>query len=159
MVAAKSVQEALRVLGDFGYAIEEGFRGTEGGMERLLSFELAEAYRNVLQMLPDRNALNALLIQYDYQNIKALIKGEMAGVDPSDSLVDIGTIPKETLVRFIKERDFLMLSFHMKSAIEYALETFAKSKDPQHIDFILDRACYLEMKIAAEETGCQYLID
>ena len=159
MVAAKSVQEALRVLGDFGYAIEEGFRGSEGGMERLLSFELAEAYRNVLQMLPDRNALNALLIQYDYQNIKALIKGEMAGVDPSDSLVDIGTIPKETLVRVIKERDFLMLSFHMKSAIEYALETFAKSKDPQHIDFILDRACYLEMKIAAEETGCQYLID
>jgi V/A-type H+-transporting ATPase subunit C len=45
----------------------------------------------------------------------------------------------------------------MKSAVEYALEAFAKSKDPQHIDFILDRACYLEMKAVAKASGCRFL--
>lgn len=159
MVVAKSVQEAVRVLGDYGYVIEDGFRGSEGGTDRILSHELAEAYRAVLSMLPDPKVLDALLLQYDYQNIKALIKGEMAGVDPADSLVDIGTIPKENLIRIIKERDFLLLSYYMKSAIEYALDAFAKSKDPQHIDFILDHACYIEMKKAAEATGCAYLAE
>lgn len=159
MLCAKSVQEAVRVLGDFGYSIEEGFRGSEcATTDILLSRELAEAYRAVIVMLPQKDALNAMLLQYDYQNIKALIKGEMAEVNPSDALVDIGTIPKESLARMIKERDFLSMSSYMKSSVEYALEDFAKCRDPQHIDFILDRACYLEMKKEAEKTGCQYLV-
>lgn len=160
MISAKSVQEAVRVLGDYGYAVEDGVRGTDcATSDTFLSQELAHAYRDIGSMLPKSNMLDALLLQYDYQNIKTLIKGEMAGADPRDSLVDIGTIPLDRLERMLKERDFLLMSYRMKHSIEYALESFAKSKDPQQIDFILDRACYIDMKEAAEQTGCRYLID
>ena len=56
-----------------------------------------------------------------------------------------------------KEREFTTLSFIMKNAIHEALESFAKTKDPQKIDFVLDRACYLEMKSKAQSTGSSFL--
>ena len=160
MTSAKSAQEAVRVLADYGYPVEETCRGGDlSQLDLLLDNALSGAYREVLSLLPDARALDTLLLVYDYHNIKALIKAEMAGTDPADAMVDIGKIPGEQWVRIMNEREFVTLSFTMKSAIEYALESFAKSKDPQHIDFILDRACYLEMKETAKKSGCRFLSD
>lgn len=160
MASAKSKQEAIRVLAELGYDTEETNKsGDSGFVDRMLSLELTKAYRQVILTLPNQHALDTLLLVYDYHNIKALIKGEMADQDPSDSIIDIGTIPKDTLIHMIKERDFVTMSFMMKSAIQYTLESFAKSKDPQHIDFILDRACYLNMKAEAVKSGCPFLQD
>ena len=156
MAGAKSSQEAIRILNDYGYVVEEGSRG-EGGIDALLNRQLSEAYQAVYNMLPHKDALNAMLLYYDYQNLKALIKGEMAGVDPAEALWDMGTFTAESLASALAERDFSAMPFYMKSAVEYALEDFAKSRNPQHIDFILDRACYLDMKRAASESGCEYL--
>lgn len=158
MVSAKSPQEAVRVLADYGYPVEDTCRGGDlSQLDNLLSQALTCAYREVISLLPDPRALDTLLLVYDYHNIKALIKGEMAGTDPSDALVDVGTVPADRWAHIMGERDFVTLSFTMKSAVEYALEAFAKSKDPQHIDFILDRACYLEMKAVAKASGCRFL--
>ena len=160
MTSAKSPQEAVRVLADYGYPVEDTCRGGDlSQLDTLLNQALSGAYKEVISILPDPRALDALLLIYDYHNIKALIKAEMAGTDPEDALVDIGTISREHWIHIMSERDFVTLSFTMKSAIEYALESFAKSKDPQHIDFILDRACYLEMKAKAKESGCGFLAE
>ena len=160
MTGAKSKQEAIRVLADLGYATEDATRGVESAIvDAMLSLELNKSYKKVISMLPDKKALDTILLVYDYHNIKALIKGEMANTDPSDSTVDIGTIPLENLTHMLRERDFVTMSFTMKSAIQEALESFAKAKDPQRIDFVLDKACYLNMKAESQKTGCQFLVD
>ncbi len=160
MTGAKSKQEAIRILAEMGYDTEDANKGGDSGfVDRMLSSELMKVYRQIILTLPNQHALDTLLLVYDYHNIKAFIKGEMADQDPSDSIIDIGTIPKEFLAHMIKERDFITMSFMMKSAIQYTLESFAKSKDPQHIDFIMDRACYLNMKAEAVKSGCQFLED
>jgi V/A-type H+-transporting ATPase subunit C len=160
MISAKSPQEAVRVLADYGYPVEDTCRGGDlTQLDALLNQALSGAYREVISLLPDPRALDTLLLVYDYHNLKALIKAEMAGTDAKDALVDAGTRAPEQWMRILEERDFVTLSFIMKSAIEYALESFAKSRDPQHIDFILDRGCYIEMKETAAKTGCKFLMD
>jgi V/A-type H+/Na+-transporting ATPase subunit C len=160
MIGAKSKQEAIRALSDLGYAVEETTRTLDSAaVDAMLSLELSKTYQQVVSTLPDQRALDTLLLVYDYHNIKAIIKGELAETDPSDAIVDIGVFPRDILSQMIKEREFTIMPFMMKSAIQYAFENFAKTKDPQHIDFILDRACYLNMKAEAEKTGCAFLQD
>lgn len=158
MMSAKSQQEAIRMIADFGYIAEEASKSSEANLvDVMLSEELTKTYADVISLLYDKHALDTLLLVYDYHNIKAIIKGEMADTDPKDSIVDIGTIPRESLSQMIKDRDFVTMSFIMKNAIQEAFESFAKTKDPQKIDFVLDRACYLEMKAKAESTGSIFL--
>lgn len=160
MISAKSQQEAIRIIAEFGYATEDVSKGSESSLvDAMLSEELTKTYAEVVSLLYDKHALDTLLLVYDYHNIKVLIKGEMADTNPGDSLVDIGTIARESLSQMIKDRDFITMSFIMKTAIHEALESFAKTKDPQKIDFVLDKACYLEMKAKARETGATFLQD
>lgn len=158
MISAKSQQEAIRIIADFGYAVEDSSKGTEGNpVDAMLATVLPKTYAEVISLLYDPHALDTLLLIYDYHNIKVFIKAEMADIDPGDSIVDVGTIPRDQLSQMIKDREFINMSAIMREAIENALESFAKTKDPQQIDFILDRACYLEMKEKAKSTGSEFL--
>lgn len=160
MISGKSQQEALRIIADFGYVAEETSKGSESNsIDTMLSEALTKTYAEVISLLYDKHALDTLLLVYDYHNLKVMIKAEMADTNPGDAIVDIGTIPRESLAQMFKDREFTIMSFIMKNAIQEALESFAKTKDPQKIDFVLDRACYLEMKAKAESSGSVFLLD
>jgi V/A-type H+-transporting ATPase subunit C len=64
-------------------------------------------------------------------------------------LFDFGTVPAKQIVRMVAEKDFQALSPRMQAAAEEAIDAYAKTKNPQAIDLIIDRACYAEMSDAA----------
>ena len=97
--------------------------------------------------------------EYDCQNVKAILKCEALGISPQPLLVDCGTVGKDALVSAVVNRDFSVLPTHMARAAALAIEEFSKSKDPQTVDFILDRAVFYDMQAKAEEIGMPYLID
>ena len=160
MISAKSQQEAIRMIADFGYTVEDSSKGNEGNpIDAMLATVLTKTYAEVISLLYDPHALDTLLLIYDYHNIKVLIKAEMADIDPGDSIVDIGTILRDQLSQMMRDREFINMSSIMREAIQETLDSFAKTKDPQRIDFVLDRACYLEMKEKAKGTGSAFLLD
>ncbi|MBR5489439.1 MAG: V-type ATPase subunit, partial [Firmicutes bacterium] len=85
-----------------------------------------------------------------YHNAKVILKAEALSTDPSDYLMEGGRVEGGELAVMVKERNFLFTPPFLRDSILEAVEAYGKSRDPQEIDVLLDKACYKEMLAEAE---------
>ena len=154
---AEDFRAAMTILGEHGYG--EG-RTLENPRDfvKLLSEEEAKAYELVFSSLPDQEELALFRAPKDFHNAKAALKAEFLGIEPDGYMTEGGSFEPKAMVTMIRERNFMFFSGELKEAVSEAAELFAKGRDPQEIDIILDRACYRQMLRQAEECGDQFLI-
>ncbi len=157
LVDCKTVNQAMSILGDFGYGDGRELSNPRA-FDEVLGSGLEEAFKMVFSAAPDREELELFIYPGDYHNIKALLKAEALDIDGADYLTGTGKFDKETMERMIREREFVFMETAMKQGVNEALDVFAKGNDPQEIDIILDRACYRHMLSKAEETENEFLI-
>lgn len=158
MIDSKTTEDALRVLDDCYYG--NGNEMVEpNDYEKLLTEEHKKTYDFITSVAPELDYFNMFLFPYDYHNLKVIMKAEYLGIDASDTLVDTGSIDLKTLNYSVKERDFSGLTENMGKALKEIIETFPKTNDPQIIDIILDRYCFDEMLVSAENTNSDFIID
>lgn len=135
----------------------------EDELEDALKSRLEEAYALTASLLPERNRriLDIYRCPYDCHNLKYILKCEVRGRDPSPGLSACGTvhpdIVTETLHRDGIEALGELYPANMGEAIYEARERMAQTRDPQTVDFILDAACFADMKEAADETGVPFI--
>lgn len=117
--------------------------------EAWFSARLEEAYREIIAMLPAPDAVRFLQYPYDCNNIKAALKCAARGIPCASMLIGCSTLPAEAYPDMAERRDFGQLPAHMAAAAADAWAGYARTADPQQIDLILDRACYMDMREAA----------
>ena len=103
--------------------------------------------------------INPFRYVYDCNNLKAAIKCEMLGKDPSSMLSPNGTVPVDKVVNLVNARDFSLFPKELAKAAPEAIEKLAASSDPGQFDTDLDRAAFKDMANDATQSGCEYLID
>ena len=123
-----------------------------------LNSALAAAYSFIEEISPDKNIASFLRYGYDCNNIKAVLKCHFRGTESDEMLFSFGTVPTETVKKMPAERDYSALPRHMSEAAFEAFEGYAKTKDPQIIDIILDKACFEDMLDAANASGEDFAI-
>lgn len=156
VLEAKDRSGILNILKEFGYS--EGKNG-EVDFSELLNEEEKKLYKMIFSAIPYEEVLNFNLLFKDYHNIKVLVKGEALGFDNDHLLMDFGLIPKEKIKSYIRERNFIFLEPIMKEGTILALESYGKDRDPQMIDVILDKACYLHIMEKVLETENPFIIE
>jgi hypothetical protein len=157
MIDSKTPADAIKILYDLGYG--EGADPVPAEkFGELLAEETKKTYSFIRGIAPEEKDLYAFLYPYDYHNLKVLIKAELQDADPEPFLIDVGTIEAGRLAAMYRDRDFVGMTSMMKEAVLEVLDVFARTKDPQTIDFILDKACYREMTESAAATGNAYII-
>lgn len=125
--------------------------------EETLLLRLKKAYDEVA--LGDGAAVLRLwLYPYDCNNVKAAIKGFLRGIDPCSMMFDLGTVGVEQVIRMAQTGNFHGLPHAMAVAAERASDSYAKNRDPQRIDLLLDRACYADMLSAARASGNSFCL-
>lgn len=156
MVESKNSEEALKVLTEMEYG--GSFPDIKPqDFELLLTREHKKTYEFIKSIVHDPEYFNIFLYQSDYHNIKVILKAEFLDIDPEPFLMDSGSIEAKTITNMIRERDFIGMSTEMKDAVEEVLDVFARTKDPQQVDIILDKACYKDMIRLAEKSENTYL--
>ena len=148
---AKSVDDIFKVLQDAGYDAD-GKALTIGNYQEALEQAEHEMFDEVTELSKGQPAVDVFRYPSDYHNIKVLLKAEGLGIERTDILMENGTIPAEEMVRSIRERDFISLTPHMAEAVTMAVDTHARTSDPQYIDCICDRYCYEDIREAAERS-------
>lgn len=165
LTEAKDRHEVMARLSEFGEmyrlptsAEGQGADGEHMATEKMLLSLLTGAYDEVGKIVPDPAVYRQFRYPYDCNNIKAIIKCQIRGVDPHDMLFDFGTVSVNDLMGAMRAGKYDMLPPMMAKAVVEAKEAYAKMGDPQLIDAILDKACYADMLASAQASGSDALL-
>ena len=157
VVEAGTIQSAMTLLHEFGYG-----DGKELANPREFEAALAKEQKRVadlvLSVVPEKEELEFLQFPADYHNAKTILKAEALEISPEPYLMGGGRVEPAELAVMVKERNFLFAPVRLRDAILETFEAYAKSKDPQEIDILLDRACYGEMLDAAKAEANDFVV-
>ena len=157
MCEARSIPDALKVLTESGW--EEIRAETMAEVEVALATEREKTISSLYWDAPDKNLVKVFMFKYDYHNIKTYLKGEGSGnTNYEDLFIDAGTLPLKKMLTILREKTYMFLSTIMQNAILEADDLLARTGDAQLMDILLDKACYQEMLLTAEETEIDLLI-
>lgn len=142
----------------YGRLSELGLEGTNNDWETVLSERLQNAYAEIRSLCDSDAALRIWLFPYDCNNVKAAIKGFLRTLDPHSMMVDFGTVSADRVIEMVQRQNYDLLSPAMRGAAPSAMEEYAKTKDPQVIDLLLDAACYADMLSFAKESRSTFAL-
>ena len=84
-------------------------------------------------------------LEYDYHNIKVLLKKRIFKLDNIDSLIDNGTISKEKIQNIFEKEEYNKLSPIMHKGIVTAINNYYLTKQSIVIDLIIDQTQFKEL--------------
>ncbi len=163
MLEARSADEVVEIFLETGFDNrDEKSENTENmapseRREVVLQKCLKNAYSLIGEISPLPTLASFLQYQYDCNNIKMAIKCRIRGIEPDVMLFDIGTISTEKIIKMAADQNFTELPENMATAAKEVVVEYAKSKNPQKIDILLDKACFADMLQGAEDTRVPYI--
>lgn len=138
---AKNADEALKVLLEVGYG---GNREVQSAFDfqQLIDEELKKAYGFIREVTPNKEVTDLFLVQFDYHNIKALIKNRLLEVEDDAQLFMVGTVPVEIIKAAIRDRDTRSLPKHLAVTLDALEHKLTGSVNPQALDTFVDQAMF-----------------
>ncbi len=158
LLACSDTEHLWKLLEDFGVEVKADLQTQEKLREETLLSILKGTYDEVCTLFPDERALRFWLYQYDCNNLKAAIKGFARNIDPRSMMFDFGTLSTDAVLEAVRSNRFDAFPSHMADAAALATAEYARTKNPQVIDLLIDRACYADMLSDARESGVEFAI-
>lgn len=156
MTESKNIDDICKVLQDAGYG-SEGNTLTAANYQYVLKQAEATFFAEVKELSKSSEALNIFCYPADYHNLKVLLKAEALGVDRDELLMGNGTINASEMAKNVRERSTMNLTENMASALTEAVDVHARTNDPQMIDFVCDKYCFMDIIEAAEKSKNSYV--
>lgn len=141
MTEAPTAEAALKILNEapvYQEYVKQGIVARD--FERMLEQELKNMYLTVEKLFYEKRVINAFRAKYDFTNAKAIIRNLYLKEKKALEFFDFGLIDAEKLKYSIESRDFRDMPKSLAMPIQKALGFFDQNKDPQELDFILDKA-------------------
>lgn len=151
LMDCNGILDAAQKLEELGVPIIRADGGEIMVEETLESF-CKIAWEQVISCTPAAQHLNFLRYPYDCINLKAVVKCHFRGISPESMLYSYGSVSAEHAMVAVSDASSYPKS--MAAAVGDAMEAYAKTKNPQSIDVILDKACYKDMLECAKASGC-----
>ncbi len=156
MTESKNVDDIFKVLQDAGYGAE-GNAIKADNYEQVLRQAETDLFAEIKDLSKEAELFRIFAYPMDYHNMKVLLKAESLGINRDEILMENGTIPASEMARIINQRNRTQLTENMAKALDEAIDTHARTKDPQVIDFICDKYCYQEICDCAERSGNKFV--
>lgn len=156
MTESKNIDDICKVLQDAGYGTE-GHAITATNYQEVLKQTEASFFEEIKGLGKNSKVFDIFCYQTDYHNIKVLLKAEALGIKRDDILMEGGTITAKDMQNSVKERTYMTLTENMARAIDEAVDVHARTNDPQMIDFICDKYCFIDIAEAAENSKNRFV--
>ena len=156
MTESPNIEDVCRTLQDAGYGSDSVNFGVDN-YELILKSKERELFEEIRTLSEENEVFDIFSYPNDYHNIKTLLKSEFLGVDRSDILLGTGTIAPDKMTEYVRERNKSMLTEYMGRAIDESVDNHARTKDPQSVDFICDKYCFMDVTRVADASGNDYV--
>lgn len=157
LIDADNLEDLVRVLSDTVYHTELSKLESPKLYDKALAKELKNTYKYFYEMSDSILPVKFLAIQYDYHNLKVLIKEHLKGEDLSYMLSDISSVDNEEIRKVLNSEDFKSDNKHYQKVIDESLEDFEDNHDPQMVDIYADREYFVELREIVDEMDSKLL--
>ena len=136
LIACKEEEACLRFLAD------KGWGGPDVPLEAdaILGREREKIWETIGEMHVNMDVFDVLSYTSDFHNLKAAVKDVCSGMSGGTVFYERTRIPKEEMLRIIREKDYGALPESMREAAAEAVDTLLCTGDGQLCDVIIDRA-------------------
>ncbi len=154
-----TVNDAYALLEELGFSVESDQRQSQ--REAMLSMRLTRVYHEIAELTEEHPCAAFALWRYPYDcnNLKAAIKCFLRNRSCDGLLSSLGTVSEADATAAVQTDCFDLFPAQMAQAAADAVRLYAKTKNPQQIDLLLDKACYADMLDAAEQSGVAYAVE
>ena len=161
LLETQNGEQFLSMLSGFGFTVPEGVEIRDqipsSVFEPMLRDVLQRAYATVAEDIPDPSVLNLLRYRYDCHNIKSALKCAARGLPAEELMIPLGSVPVGEYPEMLRKHEYAQLPGHMAAGALEAEKAYAASSNPQVIDLVLDKACYLDLEALCLAQGSEVL--
>jgi V/A-type H+-transporting ATPase subunit C len=142
MIEASDLASSLNILisSDFNIYSFDIYNPTS--YETFLNKELLNTYNVIKEISPYPFLYNIFALNYDFHNLKVLIKSKYLKQNFSELFSEISTINIKKFILAIREENFKEIPIPFRTAISKTFSEYNKLPDPEIIDLILDKEKY-----------------
>lgn len=155
MIDADDLATALKILGETSYSSTLTSHAGNQDFDEILEFELKKMYEEVESFIPEKKLIDLLRYQYDFHNVKVLIKSVFnvatGGQKKWEFLTSLGSYPVDSLISSIELEEYKFLPFDLNNLIPKCITIWEQSSDVLEVERLLDDRMYALMKETAFE--------
>lgn len=169
MTLAKNAEEAFRIFDEMDYADNTAGIKSASDFHKVLTEGLMDIKQRLSDITPNKRVLNIIFFNYDFHNIKTMIKAKLSGKtyeEISELISDLGAIKVAALREFIFEESNTAFNLDEKSElfikghIKAVQVLFTKEdENPQVIDLYLDEKLMEIIHEIAKDFNSPYLVN
>ncbi|MEG0306561.1 MAG: V-type ATP synthase subunit C [Clostridium sp.] len=159
LLDSETPEDVFKVLQETVYGMLINNIDSAYNYEKVLKEELVNVYTDLYKISPTKEVIDIMSLRYDYHNIKVLMKAKAMGIDLSNILIPIGTIPVSDFKTAILSDELKLLDNNFREAIMSVNEEFNAYSDPQKIDTILDKFMFKDMLQRAKQLGVDFITE
>ncbi len=151
-ISARTDEEFFARISELWGAFDDSNSDVFALPDRRLDLEFSE----VMASVPDPELFSVFTYPCDCHNLKSAVKCDIKGTSAEELFIPRGSVPVKGLCELIRRRIFSSFPANMAKAAEAALESYAKNRDSQAVDILIDSACFEDMKEAVEKNPLAY---
>lgn len=161
MLRAETIDDVSGLLKTTSYASQTVLNMGPFSAEILIKKARSELFDFIDRYSRDTGAGRIFRLDYDYHNIKILLRRKIFSEETVDRLSDLGTMNLELITGIFAQEDYGSLPEFMRDAVSTAIEKYFSLKKTFLINLVSDSYLFAHLLAAADSTGsaliCNYI--
>lgn len=154
LLDAEDIQSARKILDETSYSASLAAQSGGTDYEKALEADLLATYDEINSFVPDLLLTEISRLQYDFHNVKVLLKSAFnrkdGGRQRLDLLTSLAAFPVDKLVAAVEAEEYTFLPFGLKDLIPQAFAAWEQNHDILEIERMLDHGLFAAMLKLAE---------
>lgn len=159
MINAADAQEAFRLLLETEYSKSSENVKDVHDYDNLLGNEIQRIYRLGEELLLDEEILKMIAYKYEFHNMRVIAKGLATGKNFEHLYLEVCSFRPKWVREQIENGHYSNLPQYVEETLKKAMEAYEMDKNPQAIDFSIDRDYFHNMVVTSQKIGVPMIED
>lgn len=155
MTDAEDLASILKILGETSYSSALTSQTNGSDFDKVLEADLHNIYEEVRAFVPDKAIVDIMRLQYDFHNVKVLLKSmfnvRTGGKKRWDLLTSLGSYPLDDIIMNVESEEYRLLPFGLNTLIPRCITVWEQSRDVLEVERLIDKRMFEVMLEKAHE--------
>ena len=114
--------------------------------DKVLEADLHSIYEEIRNFIPDKAIVDIMRLQYDFHNVKVLLKSmynvRTGGKKRWDLLTSLGSYPLDDFIMNVESEEYRLLPFGLNTLIPKCITVWEQSKDVLEVERLIDKRMF-----------------